>query len=71
MKTIGEIKKELDALPAEELKAGISGYLDDPRDGVKKLMVSAVKKIEKLEQEKIRIEEMRFIEEKYSDFRCV
>ena len=68
MKTIGEIKKELDALPAEELKAGISGYLDDPRDGVKKLMVSAVKKIEKLEQEKIRIEEMRFFEEKYSDF---
>ena len=68
MSTIGEIKKELDALPAEELKAGISGYLDDPRDGVKKLMVSAVKKIEKLEQEKIRIEEMRFFEEKYSDF---
>lgn len=70
MKTkIGEIKEQLQAatLEQKELPLFVEMYCNDERSGVKKLVVTAQKRLEALEKEKMRIELMKEYEKKYSD----
>lgn len=67
-KTIGTIKDELAATPIEELSAFIEAYSADERGGVKKLVETAHKRLNKLEEEKARIRALWAYEEQYSDY---
>ncbi len=67
MKTIQEIKCELEAANEEKLPLLISEYDKDERAGVKKLIQSCIKKIEKLKLERERIYNMSVYERQYSD----
>lgn len=66
MKTIAEIKQELDtALPGQR-EALMEGYASDGRKGVQKLLESYRKKEEALAAERERLERMRRFEHKYA-----
>lgn len=67
MKSIGEIKKQLQAACGDELPEFISTYEGDERAGVRKLVDSAVKRLAALEKEKRRIETLRVYEEQYRE----
>lgn len=66
-KKIGEIKLELQAAEETMLPAFISEYDKDERAGVKKLVRQAKKRLEDLEQERQRIENLKVYERKYED----
>lgn len=68
MKSIGEIKEQLQAACGDELPEFISSYEGDGRAGVQKLVESAAKKLAALEKEKRRIEALRVYEEQYREF---
>ncbi len=68
MKSIGEIKAELQAACEDELPDFITCYKADERAGVQKLVESAGKRIQALEKEKARIEALRVYEEEYREF---
>ena len=68
MKSIGEIKAELQAACEDELPDFITCYKADERAGVQKLVESAGKRIQALEKEKARIEALRVYEEEYLEF---
>lgn len=65
-KKIGEIKEELKAAGDEMLPFFIGQYEADPREGVKKIVEQAKKRVEKLEQEKARMEQLKKYEREYA-----
>ena len=64
---IGQIKEQLAQTPEASLEEFIAEFEADERAGVVKLVESARKKLEKLEQEKARIEGLKKYEREYSD----
>jgi len=68
MKSTDEIKKILQAASMEELPEFINTYSADERVGVRKLVEMAVKRLQALEKEKQRIEQLRAYEEQYKDY---
>lgn len=66
-KNIGKIRLELQAAEETMLPAFISEYEADERAGVKKLVQQAKKRLEDLEQERQRIENLKVYERKYED----
>jgi ribonuclease HII len=71
MKSIKEIKEQYQAACIEELPEFIKEYSFDSRDGVKKLVQSAKKKLDDLEKEKARIEALKYYEKKYADYEFI
>lgn len=67
MKTIGEIKAELEVASIEDYPAFYEAYGLDNRSGVVKLLAQCRKKQAALEKEKARIESMKVYEHKYED----
>jgi ribonuclease HII len=67
MKSIKEIKEYYQAACEAELPEFIKDYASDEREGVKKLVNSARKKLDALEIEKKRIETLKFYEKQYPD----
>lgn len=65
MKTISEIKKELEQAESVHREELLSKYEKDSRSGVIALVQKYKKEKEKLEQEKCRIEQMKVYEKKY------
>lgn len=65
MKSIQAIKDELGKVQDEELFALIKSYEEDGRKGVKDAILRACKRQEKLEAERLRIEEMKVYEKQY------
>lgn len=68
MKSVTDIKMELQAATFEELPSFIKEYEADERGGVIKLVDSAKKKIDALEKEKARTEIMKKFEKEYDSF---
>lgn len=66
--SIGEIKQELEETIIDKLPAFIEKYSNDPRSGVANLVKKAQKKLDDLENEKARINELWMYERKYSEF---
>ena len=64
---IGEIKAELQAAADKELPLFIQEYGTDERAGVQALVIKAKKRIETLEKEILRTEEMKRYEREYAD----
>lgn len=67
VKTIGEIKEELEAAGIEEYPMLYERYGSDTRTGVVKLLGQLRKKEEALAKEKARTESMKVYEHKYED----
>lgn len=66
-KKIGDIKMELQAAADKELPLFIQEYGTDERAGVQALVIKAKKRIETLEKEILRTEEMKRYEREYAD----
>lgn len=66
MKTISEIKAELESAPEEELEKLVSRYQQDERAGVRRLASAAQKKLTKLETERKRMWQMTEYEREYA-----
>ena len=64
-KKIGEIKMELQAAAEQELPLFIQSYEADERTGVQALVLKAKKRLEALEKEILRTEEMKRYEKEY------
>ena len=71
MKSTGEIKNILQAASIEELPEFIETYSRDERAGVRKLAESAARRLEALEKEKRRIEQLRAYEEQYGEYEYI
>ncbi len=67
-KSIGEIKKLFQAACEDELPELISVYGKDNRAGVQKLAEAAEKKMQALQKERQRIEQLKRYEREYSDY---
>lgn len=67
MKTISEIKKELELAEEDEREQILLSYREDERSGVQSLLRRYEKEKEKLLAERQRIETMKFYEKKYED----
>lgn len=65
MKTISEIKQEFLNVSIEQYEELFQTYAEDSRSGVKKLLAQYKKKVEDLEKEKQRLEQMRAYEHTY------
>ena len=65
MKTIKEIRREFDEAPVEQRQELYEFYKKDARQGVQKILEQCRKKQEKLEAEKLRMEQMMQYEKKY------
>ena len=59
MESISQIKDYYKSLSIYELNAFVQKYGDDERDGIKKLVEAANKKLKALEAERARIEKMK------------
>ena len=68
MTKISEIKECLERATIDELPVLIETYGTDEREGVKKLLLRAGKRIEAYQKEVARTENMKQYERKYSDF---
>ncbi len=68
---IGAIKEALKNTSDRELMAFIENYQSDEREGVKKLVDSARKRMDKFHAELERIEALKFFEKKYSDYELI
>lgn len=68
MKSIGEIREELNTVCASQLSEIMAKYADDPRNGVKKLLEKKQKELDKLEVERARTEAMKAYEKQYRNF---
>lgn len=64
-KKIGEIKNELQAATINELPLFVEAYQNDERGGVVKLVETAKKKIDALNKEILRTEQMKVYEKEY------
>ena len=62
---IGAIKAKLESLQVEEYNRFIAEYREDARQGVQKLVEKAKKTLDKLDQEKRRIEKLKVYEKEY------
>lgn len=67
-KKIGEIREELKAVSDSELPSFIETYKADERGGVVKLVEQAGKRLEKLEAERARIENLKKYEKEYAEY---
>lgn len=67
-KKIGEIREELRAVSDRELPSFIETYKADERGGVVKLVEQAEKRLEKLEAERARIENLKKYEKEYAEY---
>lgn len=67
-KKIGEIKAELKAASDTGLSSFIENYQTDARTGVMKLVEQAKKHLQKLEEEKERIEKLKLYEKQYDSY---
>ena len=67
-KKIGEIREELKAVSDMELPSFIEAYTADERGGVVKLVEQARKRLEKLEAERARIENLKKYEKEYAEY---
>ena len=70
-KKIGEIKEELKAAEDILLPDFIKKYGADERSGVQALVVQAKKRLDKLEQEKVRIEALKKYEKEYAQYEYI
>lgn len=70
-KSIAEIRKELSALSLEQLPEAIGLYESDERKGVQKMLQSFRRHLQKLEEEKQRIEELCRYEKEYGQYRWI
>lgn len=73
MAAIGDIKKEFNQTPTEDLPTFMNRYKDDERTGVKKLIESAEKKINRAKAEDERLEKMLSYEKRFGisyDYIC-
>ena len=68
MESAAKIKEILQAASQEKLPEFIEEYKDDPRSGVQKLVASAQKKIDALEKERQRIENLKKYEREYGQY---
>ena len=68
MKSISEIKEELQAANENELPEFIGEYQGDSRAGVIRLVETAAKRLAALEKERQRIEGMRRYEEQFAEY---
>lgn len=68
MEKIAEIKAALDAADLAELPFVMEKYESDEREGVKKLLVKAQKKLDAYAKELERTENMKMYEKKYWDY---
>lgn len=66
-KKIGDIRNELMAADESELPVFVASYEADERSGVKSLVAKAKKRVEALEKEKQRTENMKVYERKYAE----
>lgn len=72
MKTIAEIKKELDSALPEKREELMEGYALDSRKGVQKLLEGFRKKEAALAAERERLERMQCFERKYAgEYNCI
>lgn len=69
--SISEIKSQLQAACGDELPEFVNRYKDDERAGVKKLVENAVKRIQALEREYERINELKRYEREYADYQFI
>ena len=65
---IGEIKEELAATETTKLPAFIEKYSEDTRAGVQKLMEAAKKRLDKLDKELKRCEQLKKYEKEYDTY---
>ena len=65
---IGQIKEQFESTPLEKLGEFIAEFEADERAGVGKLVDSAIKKLDKLEKEKARIQLLKKYENEYKDY---
>ncbi len=68
MKSVNEISLDFRKAEDEDLQRLIDTYQEDSRKGVRKLVESARKRLERLETEISRIESLCFYEKKYGDY---
>ena len=68
MENAAKIKETLQAASTEKLPEFIAEYETDPRSGVQKLVASARKKLDALEKEKQRIENLKKYEREYAQY---
>lgn len=68
MEKLTEIKERLEQCSLSQLPQMMCLYENDTREGVKKLLQRAQKKIDAFEKEKERIEQMKIYEKKYHDY---
>ena len=68
MESAAKIKEILQAASMEKLPEFIAEYENDPRSGVQKLVSSALKKIDALEKERQRIENLKKYEKEYAQY---
>lgn len=66
-KKIGDIREELKAVKDDKLPCFIEKYEKDERPGVAKIVEQAKKRLEKLEAERLRIENLKKYEKEYAD----
>lgn len=71
MQSINEIKEILKNTDVTALSEFIKHYNTDERSGVKKLVLKAEKEIEAYNKEVARIENLKFFENKYSDYNYI
>lgn len=71
MKSISEIKNEFQAACVDELPEFIAIYLEDQRGGVQKILESARKKLDALEQERKRCEQIKHYERMYGEYEFI
>ncbi len=66
-----EIKSELQAACEDELPAFIKRYETDERAGVRKMLETARKRLEALEQERARLERLKRYEREYGEYQYI
>ena len=68
MEKIAEIKNTLETADLAELPFVMEKYFSDEREGVKKLLAKAQKKLDAYAKELERTESMKMYEKKYNDY---
>ena len=68
MESAAKIKEILQAAALEKLPDFITEYQEDTRNGVQTLVASAQKKLDALEKEKQRIENLKKYEKEYAGY---
>lgn len=71
MKSIKDIKEQLNQTPIDKLDDFMFEYLNDERSGVQSLVEKASKKKADFEKELKRIDDLKYFERKYSDFNFI